>query len=327
MNGLERIVSVACAAFLAATTALVGAAETYPQKPIRLLVPYAPGGNTDILARAVGVRLTEAWSTPVVVDNRGSASGIVASEIAAKSAPDGYTVFVGSTREMSVNPYLFRKLPYDPLKDFAAVTQGTISPILLASHPSLPVKNVRELLDYAKANAKSFSYGSPGIGTPMHLSGELLNMLTGLHMVHIAYNGGGPATTALLGGQEIKFGFLGMGPAIPHVKAGRVRPLAISIAHRSALLPEVPTMIELGYKDFDTSIWFAFFVPANSPKSIVARLNGELVRILKNREMNDFLLNTGVEVAPGTPEELARTVKEDAARYGKVIKAANIQPE
>jgi tripartite-type tricarboxylate transporter receptor subunit TctC len=327
MSGLERIFSAGCAALVAAMTVPSAAAGTFPEKPIRLLVPYAPGGNTDILARAVGVRLTEAWGIPVVVDNRGSASGIVASEIAAKSAPDGYTVFVGSTREMSVNPHLFRKLPYDPIKDFAAVTQGTISPILLASHPSLPVKNVRELIDYAKANSKSFSYCSPGIGTPMHLSGELLNMLTGLHMVHIAYNGGGPATTALIGGQEIKFGYLGMGPAIPHVKAGRVRPLAISIARRSALLPDVPTMIEQGYKDFDTSIWFAFFVPANTPKSVVAKLNGELVRILKKKEMNDFLLNTGVEVAPGPPEELARTVREDATRYGKVIKAANIQPE
>ena len=327
MSGLERIFSAGCAALVAAMTAPSAAAGTFPEKPIRLLVPYAPGGNTDILARAVGVRLTEAWGIPVVVDNRGSASGIVASEIAAKSAPDGYTVFVGSTREMSANPHLFRKLPYDPFKDFAAVTQGTISPILLASHPSLPVKNVRELIDYAKANSKSFSYCSPGIGTPMHLSGELLNMLTGLHMVHIAYNGGGPATTALIGGQEIKFGYLGMGPAIPHVKAGRVRPLAISIARRSALLPDVPTMIEQGYKDFDTSIWFAFFVPATTPKSVVAKLNGELVRILKKKEMNDFLLNTGVEVAPGSPEELARTVREDATRYGKVIKAANIQPE
>ena len=327
MSGLESIISAGCAALVAVMVAPATAAGTFPEKPVRLLVPYAPGGNTDILARAVGVRLTAAWGIPVVVDNRGSASGIVASEIAAKSAPDGYTVFVGSTREMSANPHLFRKLPYDPIKDFAAVTQGTISPILLASHPSLPVKNMRELIEYAKANSRSFSYGTPGIGTPMHLSGELLNMLTGLRMVHVPYNGGGPATTALIGGQEVKFGYLGMGPAIPHVKAGRVRALAISIPRRSALLPDVPTMIEEGYKDFDTSIWFAFFVPANTPKPVVTKLNGELVRILKNKEMNDFLLNTGVEVAPGTPEELARTVRDDATRYGKVIKAANIQPE
>lgn len=320
--------SIPAVALAAALTASVAAAaEAYPDKPIRLLVPYAPGGNTDILARALGVRLTEAWGKPVVVDNRGSASGIVASEIAARAAPDGYTVFVGSTREMSVNPHLFRKLPYDPLKDFAPVTQGTVSPILVATHPSFPAKNVKELVDYARTNAGKLSFGSPGIGTPMHLSGELLNMLAGARMVHIPYNGGGPATAALLGGQEVKFGYLGMGPAMPHVKAGRVRPLAITIAKRSALLPDVPTMIEQGYPEFNTSIWFAFFVPAATPKSIVGKLNAELVRILKNREMYDFLVNTGVEVDPGTPEALGRTVREDAERYGKVIKAANIQPE
>ncbi len=313
MKVLNRVVRGTALLALMLSPAAGAAEAAFPDKPVRLLVPYAPGGNTDILARALSVRLTEAWGKPVVVDNRGSASGIVASEIAARSAADGYTVFIGSTREMSVNPHLFRKLPYDPIKDFTAVTQGTISPILLASHPSLPVKSVKELVDYAKADPKAMSFASPGIGTPMHLSGELLNMLTGLRMVHVPYNGGGPATVALLGGQEVKFGYLGMGPAMPHVKAGRVRPLAITIARRSALLPDVPTMIESGYKDFDTSIWFAFFVPTGTPQPIVAKLNADIGRILKNREMHDFLVNTGVEVAPGTPAEMARTVKEDAA--------------
>jgi len=320
--------SIAVAALAAALTGGAAvAADAYPDKPIRLLVPYAPGGNTDILARALSVRLTEAWGKPVVVDNRGSASGIVAAEIAARAAPDGYTVFIGSTREMSVNPHLFRKLPYDPVKDFAPVTQGTISPILVASHPSFPAKSIRDVVDFAKANPDKLSFASPGIGTPMHLSGELLNLLAGVRTVHVPYNGGGPATAALLGGQEVKFGYLGMGPAMPHVKAGRVRPLAITIPKRSALLPDVPTMIEQGYPDFNTSIWFAFFLPAATPKPIVGKLNAELVRILKNKEMYEFLVGTGVEVDPGTPEALGRSVKEDAARYGRVIKAANIQPE
>ena len=240
---------------------------------------------------------------------------------------DGYTVFIGSTREMSVNPILTPKISYNVERDFAPVTQGTITPILLAAHPSFPAKTVKDVVDYAKANPGVLSYGSPGIGTSMHLSGELLNMLAGLKTVHVAYKGGGPAALAVLSGQEVKFGYLGMGPAIPHVKAGRLRPLAITITKRSALLPDVPTMIELGYKDFDTSIWFGFFVPAKTPKAIVARLNSELVRILKSKEANDFLLSTGVEVDPGTPEALARTVREDAVRYGKIIKAANIQPE
>jgi tripartite-type tricarboxylate transporter receptor subunit TctC len=292
-----------------------------------MVMPYPPGGNTDILARTIGQRMTESWGKSVVVDARGGGNGIIATEIVANAPPDGYTVFIGSTREMSVNPILTPKISYNVERDFAPVTQGTITPILVAAHPTFPAKTVKEVIDYAKANPGVLSYGTPGIGTSMHLSGELLNMLAGVKTVHVAYKGGGPSTLAVLSGQEVKFGYLGMGPAIPHVKAGRLRPLAITISKRSVLLPEVPTMMELGYKDFDTSIWFAFFVPAKTPKAIIAKLNGELVRILKSKETNDFLLSTGVEVAPGTPEELARIVRDDAARYGKIIKAANIQPE
>ena len=325
---LVRCVGVALYAGLVFPTGAVGAeSPNYPDKPIRLVLPYPPGGNTDILARTVGPRLTEAWGKTVVVDPRGGGNGIIATEIAANAAPDGYTVFIGSTREMSVIPVLTPKISYNVERDFAPVTQGTITPILLAVHPSFPAKTMKDLIDYAKANPGVLSYATPGVGTSMHLSGELLNMLAGLKTVHVAYKGGGPATLAVMGGQEVKFGYLGMGPAIPHVKAGRLRPLAITISTRSALLPDVPTMMEAGYKDFDTSIWFAFFVPARTPKSIIARLNAELVRILKSKETNDFLLSTGVEVAPGTPAELARTVREDAARYGKIIRAADIQAE
>ena len=325
---LDRCVCAALYAGLVFSSGAVSAElPAYPDKPIRLVLPYPPGGNTDILARTVGPRLTETWGKPVVVDPRGGGNGIIATEIVANAAPDGYTVFIGSTREMSVIPVLTPKVSYDVERDFAPVTQGTITPILLVVHPSFPAKTMQDVIDYAKANPGVLSYGTPGIGTSMHLSGELLNMLAGLKTEHVAYKGGGPATLAVLSGQEVKFGYLGMGPAIPHVKAGRLRPLAITISRRSALLPDVPTMIEVGYKDFDTSIWFAFFVPARTPKAIITRLNAELVRILKSRQTNDFLLSTGVEVAPGTPAELARTVRDDTARYGKIIKAANIQAE
>ncbi len=325
---LLRFVTGAAYAGLMFSTGAVGAASpAYPDKPIRMVLPYPPGGNTDILARAISPRLTESWGISVVVDARGGGNGIIAAEISANAAPDGYTVFVGSTREMSVIPILTPKIPYNVERDFAPVTQGTISPILIVAHPSFPAKTMKEVIDYAKANPGVLSYSTPGIGTSMHLSGELLNMLAGLKTVHVAYKGGGPSTLAVLSGQEVKFGYLGMGPAIPHVNAGRLRPLAITVSRRSALLPEVPTMMELGYKDFDTSIWFAFFVPAKTPKPIIAKLNAELNRILKSKQTNDFLLSTGVEVAPGTPEELTRTVRDDAARYGKIIKAANIQAE
>jgi tripartite-type tricarboxylate transporter receptor subunit TctC len=324
---LTRPIALTLIACGLASSALDAPAQAYPDRPLRLVVPYPPGGNTDILARAVGQRLTEAWGKPVVVDNRGGANGVIASEISARSSPDGHTVFVASTRELSINPALMRSLPYDAIKDFAPVSQGTITAILLAVHPSLPVKSIKELIAHAKADPKGLPYGTPGIGTAMHLSGELLNIAAGVKMVHIAYKGGGPAAAALLGGQEVKFGYVGMGPAIPHVKAGKIRPLALTMGKRSALLPEVPTLKELGYKDFETSMWFGFFVPAATPKPIVTKLNAELVRILTNKEVNNFLINTGVDVAPSTPAELARFVRDDGARYAKIIKQAHIQPQ
>jgi tripartite-type tricarboxylate transporter receptor subunit TctC len=293
---------------------------------MRLIVPYPPGGNTDILARAVGQRLTEAWGKPVVVDNRGGGNGVIASEISARSSPDGHTVFVASTREVSINPAMMRSLPYDPNKDFAPVSQGTITAILLGVHPSLPVKSIKELVAHAK-NTAGFAYGTPGIGTAMHLSGELLNMAAGIKTIHVAYKGGGPAVAAVLSGQEVKFGYMGMGPVIPHVKSGKIRALALTMGKRSALLPDVPTMQELGYKEFETSMWFGFFVPTATPKATVAKLNAEIVRILTSKEVNTFLVGTGVDVAPSSPEDLGRFVRADAERYSRIIRAANIQPQ
>ena len=327
MKNQRNVARAACAVLFVAAGVAGAATPAYPDKPIRMLLPYPPGGNTDILARSVAQRMTESWDKPVVVDARGGGNGIIATEIAARSAPDGYTIFVGSTREMSVIPILTPDVPYNVQRDFAPITQGTITPILLAAHPSLAVKTVKDVVDYAKANPGALLYGTPGVGTSMHLSGELLNMLAGVKTVHIAYKGGGPAVLAVIAGQEVKFGYVGMGPAIPHVKSGRQRPLVLTTATRSPLLPEVPTMMESGYPDFDTSIWFAFFAPAKTPKHIIAKLNTELNRILRTREVNDFLISTGVNVAPGTPEELARDVKNDAVRYGKIIKAANIKGE
>ena len=201
-----------CALFCAVLVPVVAfAQQNYPERPIRLIVPYAPGGNTDILARTLAQRVSENWGTPVVVDNRGSASGVAAAEIAARAAPDGYTVFVGSTREISVNPHLFHNLPYNVERDFLPVSQGTITPILVSVHPSLPVNSMKELVAYIKKQPEGFAYGSPGIGTSMHLSGELLNMMAGVKTTHVAYKGGGPVTTALIGGQEVKLAYLGMG--------------------------------------------------------------------------------------------------------------------
>lgn len=313
------IISVGCGALLAAGAAC---SQNFPERPIRMLVAFAPGGNTDILARAVGARMTENWGKPVIVDNRPGGSGVLAAEIVAKASPDGHTVFVASTGELSINPSLFKKLPYDVQRDYAPVSLGTVSPLLVVVHASFPPKTVKELLDIARAKPRTLSYASVGVGTPQHLSGELFKMATGTDVVHVPYKGGAPATTALLGGQEVQFGFVGMGPVLPHVKAGRLKSLAISTARRSPAVPEVPTLQEQGVKDFDTSIWFAFFLPAKTPKIVIAKLNAEIVRILRLPDTNQYLVNTGVEVTPSTPEELARFVKSETEKYRKIIEAS-----
>ena len=313
---------VICMLAAAALSGRTAWAQEFPSRPIRMLVAFAPGGNTDILARAVGVRMAESWGKPVVVDNRPGGSGMLAAEIVANAAPDGHTVFVGSTGELSINSSLFRKMPYNVQRDFAPVTLGTVSPLLVVVHPSFPVKTIAELLKVARAKPRTLAYASVGIGTPQHLSGELFKMVTGTDIVHVPYKGGAPATTALLGGQEVQFGFVGMGPVIPHVQAGRLRSLAISTARRSNLLPQVATLQELGVKDFDTSIWFAFVVPAKTPKGVITRLNAEIGRILGKTDAHDYLLKTGVEVTPGTPGELARFIRSESDKYRKIIQVS-----
>ena len=302
-------------------------AQEFPSRPIRMLVAFAPGGNTDILARAVGARMTEHWGKPVVVDNRPGGSGVLAAEIVAKASPDGHTMFVASTGELSINPSLFKKLPYDVQRDYAPITLGTVSPLLIVVHPSFPPRTLKELLDVARAKPRTLAYASVGIGTPQHLSGELFKMATGTDIVHVPYKGGAPATTALLGGQEVQFGFVGMGPVIPHIKAGRLRPLAISTARRSSHVPEVPTLQEQGVKDFDTSIWFAFVAPAKTPKGVIDKLNAEIGRILRGTDARDYLIGTGVEVAPTTPEELARFVKSETEKYRRIIQVSGTKPD
>lgn len=322
-TGLLLAASVAAIAFVPAAAG----AEDFPVRPLRLLVPFAPGGNTDILARSVGPKLAEKWGKPVVIDNRPGGAGVIACDIVANAAPDGHTLLVGSTGELAVNPSLFRKLSYDVNRDFAPISRGTISPLLLVKHPSFSARTVKELIDLAKAKPGAISYASVGVGSPMHLSGELLKIVTGTNLVHIPYKGGAPATAALLGGQEAQIGFVGMGPVLPHVKAGRLQAMAISTAKRSSLVPDVPTLQEEGVKNFDTSIWFAFLAPAKTPKAVISALNAEIVRALGQPDVQKFLLNTGVEIAPGSPAELAAFIRSETAKYGKVIQQARIEQQ
>lgn len=321
----RTVYATGVAAALAFGTA-AAAAQEFPERPIRMLVPFAPGGNTDILARAVAQRMNDNWGKPVVVDNRPGGAGFIAAEIVKNATPDGHTILVGSTGELAVNPSLFKqKLPYNVERDFLPITLGTISPLLVAAHPSFKPNTIKELIDLANAKPQTLSYASVGVGSPMHLSGELFKMITGTDVVHVPYKGGAPAAAALMGGIEVNFGYVGMGPAIPHVTAGRIKALAITTPKRSSLLPEVATMQEQGVKDFDTSIWFAFIAPARTPKRVIAKLNAELNRILKMPEVIRYLSNTGVEIAPGTAEELARFIKSETAKYRKIIEVAGIK--
>lgn len=320
MNVLHTLALVAAGTIL--LSAAPSLAQDYPTRPVRMLVPFAPGGNTDILARAVAQRMTDSWGRPVIVDNRPGGSGVIATEIVARATPDGYTLLVGSTGELAVNPSLFRKLPYHVERDFAPISLGTISPLLLVRHPSFAPGTVKALLEHLKARPDTVAYASVGIGSPMHLSGELFKMITKTRMVHVPYKGGAPATAALLGGQEAQIGFIGMGPVLPHVKAGKLHALAISTARRSPQAPDVPTLQEQGVKNFDTSIWFAFLAPAKTPKPIIESLNREIVRVLSLPEVHQYLTNTGVEVAPGSAADLARFIKSEAAKYRRIIKVS-----
>ena len=325
---MNRILAVAGTLVTMIGAGLPAWAQEFPARPIRMVVPFAPGGNTDILARAVAQRMTDSWHVPIVVDNRPGGNGFIAADIAARATPDGYTVFVGTSREVSVNRVLFKKLPYDPVKDFAPVTLGTVSALLFAAHPSFPGNTLRDIVAQAKSNPGSVSIGTPGVGTPQHLALEWFNLLAGAKTIHVPYKGGGPLGAALLGGQEVKLGVIGMGPAVPHIRAGRVKPIAITTAQRSKLMPQVPTAQEEGLKGFDITIWFAFYATNGTPKRVLGKLHGELVRILRLPDVVNYLENvTGVDVVPGTPQELARFAAAEAAKYGKIMKASGMQPQ
>ncbi|MBI3915637.1 MAG: tripartite tricarboxylate transporter substrate binding protein [Betaproteobacteria bacterium] len=320
MFTIRRIAALALA--MSCTTLAAGQVAPFPVKPIRMVVPFPPGGTTDILARVLGQKMADNWGKTVVVDNRSGGSGVIAAEIVAKATPDGHTVFAGTTSEMATNPSLFRKLPYSVEKDFAPVALAATAPLVLVAHPSLPARSVRELIDLARARPGTLSYASVSNGSPQHLSGEMLKRLSGIEIVHVPYRGGGPATTALLGGHEVKFGFVATAPVMPHVRAGKLRALAVSTAKRSRAAPDVPTLQEAGVKDFDTSVWFAFFVPAGTPQHVIGALHAEITRILKLPDVTERLTGLGLEITLSSPEALTRFVRLETLKYRRIIEAS-----
>ena len=309
-----RYAAVAAGCLFAAT----GYAQTYPAKPIRFLVGFPPGGTSDILARTIGQKLGEAVGQQVVIDNRPGAGGNIGAEAAAKSAPDGYTIFM-STTSQAISASLYSKLNYDLVRDFAPITQAVNYTNLLVVHPSLPVRSVKELIALAKARPGELNYGTAGNGTPPHMTGELFNSYTGVKLQHVPYKGGAPAIADLLGGQ-ITIMFDNVPPLLPHVQAGKMRPLAVTSLKRISVLRDVPTLDEAGLKGFDSVAWNGVLAPAGTPKEIVARLNSEILRILSLPDVRERLSSQGADPVGGTPEQFAALIRSEIQKWAKVVK-------
>ncbi len=322
-----RFVAHAFAACLLANTGLHSAvhAQAYPQKPVRLVVPFAPGGTTDILARLVGQKLTPVLGQTVFVENRPGANGAVGSELVAKSAPDGYTLIMGYLGSLAINPHLYSKLPYDSVRDFAPVTLVAATAQAIVVHPALPPSCV-ELIALAKRQRGQITYASAGIGSPSHLAGELFKMMAGVDIVHVPYKGSGAVMSDLIGG-HVAMSFGGLAAAMPHVKSGRLRLLAVTTARRSSAVPQVPTVAESGVPGFDVSSWFGVLAPAATPRDAIDRLHVEIARVLAAKDVKERLAADGAEPVGNTPQEFAAFIRAELVKWGKVVKGTGIRPE
>jgi tripartite-type tricarboxylate transporter receptor subunit TctC len=317
-----RTCAVAGLVLLAAGTAVQSAG--YPDKPIRIVVAYTPAGATDILARTIGQKLTEAWSQSVIIDNRPGANGNIGTEYAAKASADGYTVLMVTAGTHGINPGLYRKLGFDAVKDFAPVSLVAMVPNLFVVNNAVPAKDLKDFIAYAKSNPGKFNYGSPGNGSTAHLSMELFKTMTGIQMVHVPYKGSAGVLADLIGGQIIVT-MDNMPPYIPQVKAGKIRALAVSTTRRSPAVPDVPTVAEAGVPGYDSGAWFGLVAPANTPKDIVNKLSRETARILKLPDVSARLSDLGAEPVGGTPEQFSAHIKSEIAKWAKVIKDANVE--
>ena len=301
-------------------------AQSFPVKPVRVITPFTAGSAIDTLARVVGQKLGDTWGQQVVIDNRIGANGIIGTEAAAKAPADGYTVYLGNISTLAVNPHLYLKLPYDALRDFAPVTLAATIPVVLVVHPSLPVKSVRELIALAKAHPGQLNYASGGTGSAQHLPMEMLRVETGINIVHVPYKGLGPAFSDVLGGQ-VPMMFTGVSNVVPYMKTGRLRVLAIGSPKRSATLPDVPTVAEAGVPGFDFDSWTGYLVPVGTPRELIVKLHADITRTLVAPEVRDKLVTLGFDLVGGTPEAFATLIRNDIARFGKLIKAAGIKAE
>jgi tripartite-type tricarboxylate transporter receptor subunit TctC len=299
-------------------------AQTFPSRPIRLIVPFPPGGGNDILARTVGQRLAELINQPVVVDNRAGAGGVIGATTVAQAVPDGYTLLLGSVGNLAHNPALKENLPYNPPRDFAAVSLLATSSFILLVNPSVPAKSVQDLIALAKASPGKLDYASSGSGSSLHMTMELFRAATGVDMLHVPYKGANAMMIDLVSGR-VHVVFTTMPPALPHVKSGKLRALGVSTAKRATATPDVPTIAESGVKGFDVSNWQGITAPIKTPRAIVTQLNGHLLATLKLPGMNEALAAQGLESAGSTPEEFGKLIKSEIDRYTRVVKTAGIK--
>jgi tripartite-type tricarboxylate transporter receptor subunit TctC len=319
MRALQRYAVAALVAAGVAVSPTPAYSQNYPVRPVRFICPFPSGDGVDLITRIVGSALGEAWGVQVIVDNRPGAGGTIGADIAAKAASDGYTVLMGTTATLAIAPALYRKLPYDGSRDFAPVSMIGAAPNVLVVHPSAPAKSVGELIAYAKAHPRKVNYGSAGVGTTLHLSMEMFGSMSGIDVVHVPYKGGAPALADLLGGNVMAM--FGAQPLLlSHIKAGKVRALAVSSAKRSALLPSVPTVAESGVPGFEVTVWYSMLAPAGTPAPILAKLNSDLVKVLTGPEVRRRFTENGVEAAASTPEQLAAFVKSEAVKWSKAVR-------
>lgn len=300
--------------------------DRYPNKPIRWVVPYAAGGGTDVIVRPIALMLGEALGQSIPYDNRGGGGGVIAGEIVARAAPDGYTMLVASPAVMTVNPNLFARMPFDPIKDFAAVTKFASVPNVLAAHPSFPVRTIQELVEYGKANPGKVNWASSGTGAGGHLAMELFRIKAGVKVVHVPYKGAGPALVGLLGG-NVDLLFANPGVFMPHLKAGRLRAIGTGSLERIAILPDVPTLNESGFPGFESGSWYGLVAPAGTPARIIKFMHAAIVKVLHSPDIAARLAADGATAVGNTPEHFAKEIRDDTVMWARVIKEAGIKVE
>ena len=326
MNKRHLLKTAAALAFTALTPLAATAQASYPERPVKLIVPFAPGGVTDTSGRLIAEQLAKRLGQQVVVENKAGASGNIGAQQVATAAPDGYTLVLAFDGTMVINPHVFQKVPFDTLKDFASVGKIGDATLIIVAHPSFPGKSLKDVIDLSKKEPKGLSYGTSGIGGTPHIAGELLNQRTGAKLVHVPYKGGGQAMADALGG-NIPLVYTAVAGAITHLKAGKLNAIAVSSRTRSPSLPDTPTFIEAGVPDFESSSWVGILAPAKTPRPIIDRLNRELNAVLATPEVIERLAVLGIVPTPGTPEQFSEQMKSDLAKYGQVVKSAGIKAD